>query len=153
MKRASSLRCGVAFDWRAGWLHGRVVLPLLFLAVVICLPAQARAQSINDLLRIIIPPATQSPPPVYRPPPVYQPPPPQEPVYRAPEPVRTTPPPPTRPQVSRSEVAQMQQMLTELGYDAGPADGVAGRKTMAALNAFQREFGLAVSASPDPQSL
>lgn len=73
MKRASSLRCGVPFDWRAGWLHGRVVLPLLFLAVVICLPAQARAQSINDLLRIIIPPATQSPPPVYRPPPVYQP--------------------------------------------------------------------------------
>lgn len=133
----------------------RWVISRLALVFFIGLPAQVGAQSINDLLRIIIPPATQSPPPVYRapPPPVYEPPTQPRPVYRAPQPTQPAPAPAPRPQLSKAEVAQMQQMLTELGHDAGPADGAAGPKTMAALNAFQREFGLTISNSPNQQTL
>ena len=36
-----------------------------------------------------------------------------------------------------------------MGYDAGPADGVSGRRTAAALRAFQRDHGLPDSGRLD----
>ena len=44
-------------------------------------------------------------------------------------------------------------MLNELGYDAGPVDGVAGRRTVEALNAFRRNNGLAATDGIDQRSL
>ncbi|MBM6551070.1 peptidoglycan-binding protein [Marinomonas ostreistagni] len=43
-------------------------------------------------------------------------------------------------------VAQLQQRLKESGYEAGPADGRLGQKTMEALGAFQGDNGLAVGS-------
>ena len=41
----------------------------------------------------------------------------------------------------RERVRVVQEMLSELGHDSGIADGKAGRKTRAAIRAFQRETG------------
>jgi hypothetical protein len=38
----------------------------------------------------------------------------------------------------------VQTLLTELGYEPGPADGLMGRRTAAAIRGFQRREGLAV---------
>ena len=40
-------------------------------------------------------------------------------------------------------VRRLQRALTQLGYDAGPADGVFGRETTRALRRFQRDAHLA----------
>lgn len=40
------------------------------------------------------------------------------------------------------DVARAQSLLNSLGYDAGPVDGVFGRKTRDAMNRFQRDYGL-----------
>jgi membrane-bound lytic murein transglycosylase B len=37
----------------------------------------------------------------------------------------------------RQDVRQAQEMLNALGYDAGPADGLMGPRTRAAIEAFQ----------------
>jgi g-D-glutamyl-meso-diaminopimelate peptidase len=47
-----------------------------------------------------------------------------------------------RPGVTGSDVMEMQAMLAKLAYDPGPADGVFGPRTQAAVSAFQRDFGL-----------
>jgi hypothetical protein len=39
-------------------------------------------------------------------------------------------------------IADIQRRLVELGFDAGPADGIAGRRTKAAIRAAQRWHGL-----------
>jgi len=44
-------------------------------------------------------------------------------------------------------------MLNALGFDAGPADGVAGQQTLDALNAFQLANGLPVTSSLDRNSV
>ena len=44
----------------------------------------------------------------------------------------------------RNRVAAVQRDLARLGYDPGPADGVAGPKTRAAIRAFQAVAGLPV---------
>jgi hypothetical protein len=41
-------------------------------------------------------------------------------------------------------VRAIQRRLNELGYDAGPADGIPGKRTSAAIQVFQRENGLTV---------
>lgn len=46
-------------------------------------------------------------------------------------------------------VQNIQDMLTNLGYDPGPADGVAGARTVGAIIAFQRSAGLAQTGQPD----
>lgn len=45
-------------------------------------------------------------------------------------------------------VREVQQTLTTLGYDPGPVDGLFGKKTSAAIKAFQRKKGL----EPDGQA-
>ena len=40
-------------------------------------------------------------------------------------------------------IKEVQQLLTDLGYDPGPVDGDYGRQTAAAVKAFQRDFGFA----------
>ena len=39
---------------------------------------------------------------------------------------------------------EVQQLLADLGYDSGPADGVVGPRTRAAIRAFQADVGLPV---------
>jgi membrane-bound lytic murein transglycosylase B len=43
--------------------------------------------------------------------------------------------------LSRTEILEIQESLTKRGYDAGPADGVAGEKTRAAIGAFEKTLG------------
>lgn len=47
------------------------------------------------------------------------------------------------------EVLTLQKRLAELGYDVGPLDGIFGPKTQAALEAFQKDFGLTVDGTYD----
>lgn len=47
---------------------------------------------------------------------------------------------PKRPNAQHTREAQ--QLLTELGYDPGPVDGLYGRRTADAVRAFQRDMGL-----------
>jgi len=46
------------------------------------------------------------------------------------------------------ETAEVQQMLTELGYDPGPVDGVMGGKTKDAITAFEKKRGLKPTGEP-----
>jgi TPR repeat protein len=46
---------------------------------------------------------------------------------------------------SRQTVRHIQERLTELGYDPGPPDGIAGRKTQVAIRRFQTQHGLPVT--------
>ena len=45
-------------------------------------------------------------------------------------------------------VRDIQTTLNARGYDAGPADGIAGPRTRAAIRAYQRDNGLAVDGQP-----
>lgn len=51
---------------------------------------------------------------------------------------------PTQP-VADETVKTVQQKLNELGYNAGPADGLTGARTRAAIVAFQEDRGLAAT--------
>ena len=83
--------------------------------------------------------------------------------YRAlsPLPYTAMPVPPTRgraaaqadPGPGRAEIADMQKALSRLGFDPGPADGVFGPRTKAALNAFQRRERMPVTDRPTPEAL
>jgi hypothetical protein len=44
----------------------------------------------------------------------------------------------------RIDVRRVQTLLTDLGYEPGPADGLMGRRTAAAIRGFQRQEGLSV---------
>ena len=46
-------------------------------------------------------------------------------------------------------IAAAQQALKVMGYDPGPVDGAMGENTRRALEAFQKEFGLAVDGRID----
>src|SRR3954447_4591033 len=48
---------------------------------------------------------------------------------------------PVRP-IRGDDVTSLQERLHELGYDAGPVDGVFGAETEVGLRAFQRDYGL-----------
>jgi localization factor PodJL len=45
---------------------------------------------------------------------------------------------------SRQTIERVQTMLSALGYDAGPSDGVMGKRTREAVRAFQRSAGIKV---------
>lgn len=49
-------------------------------------------------------------------------------------------------------VAEVQQGLTDLGYEPGSADGVWGQRSAAACTAFQRDQGLAADGIPGPST-
>jgi hypothetical protein len=60
---------------------------------------------------------------------------------------RQTPPESSRKQPDAT-VEAIQRGLNELGYDAGPADGLAGAKTRAAIAAFQRDENIPADGMP-----
>jgi N-acetylmuramoyl-L-alanine amidase len=59
---------------------------------------------------------------------------------------------PERP-VRGDDVINLQERLLELGYDAGPADGIFGPATEAGLRAFQRDYGLTSDGTCGPATL
>ncbi|MCA1241814.1 peptidoglycan-binding protein [Stappia stellulata] len=63
---------------------------------------------------------------------------------------------PERPRATPQEnVRWIQACLNEAGYDAGPVDGVSGRRTRSAWNAFRSENDLGETTAPysDPETL
>lgn len=128
-------------------------MPGLVLAVFLLACSSVSAQNLNDLLRVIIPPLAQPSPRVYYyddpPPRVYQPAPRHYRQWQPPQQPRVNP----KPSVPYAEILRTQEMLNDLGSDAGTPDGIAGRKTMAALNAFQRDNDLPVSSRVDRSSV
>lgn len=50
----------------------------------------------------------------------------------------------------RSELAEIQRLLNQLGYEAGPVDGLMGPKTRYAIRVFQRHSGLRETGEADP---
>lgn len=52
------------------------------------------------------------------------------------------------PHYTREQVAETQQILTELGYDPGPVDGLMGRRTRRAIRDFEDARGLPVTGIP-----
>lgn len=87
-------------------------------------------------------PAQPPPAPIIAPPPSLAPP---GPVVTAPLPGKPEPPP----KPARLTLRDAQDLLNGMGYDAGPADGVGGRRTSAALRAFQRDHQLPASGRLD----
>ncbi|RRD43751.1 peptidoglycan-binding protein [Comamonadaceae bacterium OH3737_COT-264] len=53
----------------------------------------------------------------------------------------------------RVSVRSAQQMLNDMGYDAGSPDGKMGQRTVNALRAFQRDNGLAVTGRLDKATM
>jgi peptidoglycan hydrolase-like protein with peptidoglycan-binding domain len=83
--------------------------------------------------------------------PPTEPEPPQQPVAEPPE--IQPPPAPRPPAVSREQLLEIQQTLNALGYDAGVADGIMGRRTAAAIRNFQRDTGITLDGKASPQLL
>lgn len=48
----------------------------------------------------------------------------------------------------RDRIREVQERLAALGYEPGPADGIVGRQTAAAIRRYQQEQGLAVDGRP-----
>lgn len=55
--------------------------------------------------------------------------------------------------INRNTIAQIQSLLTKVGFNAGVADGVMGQKTRNAISAFQKKAGIPVSGRIDAQFL
>lgn len=55
--------------------------------------------------------------------------------------------------LTQAERREMQELLNRAGHDVGTPDGVVGRRTEAAISAFQRARGLAVDGRPSPALL
>jgi membrane-bound lytic murein transglycosylase B len=60
-------------------------------------------------------------------------------------------PPPAGEQLTRDQLQASQSALTENGFDAGPADGVPGSATRAAIREFQESRGLVADGFADPE--
>ena len=61
--------------------------------------------------------------------------------------------PVSKPTYDRVMVREIQQLLTDLGYQPGPVDGLFGRKTGSAITAFQRDASLTQTGEPSPSLL
>lgn len=112
--------------WPRSSSLGGVCLGWLVAACLALTPAAA--QDVQNVIRLLD--SLLAPPP----------PPPQQ--YERQQPVRPTQ---RRPSTLRAEgpaVAEVQEMLNALGYDAGPADGVAGQRTLSAAAQFRSAYGL-----------
>jgi hypothetical protein len=72
-----------------------------------------------------------------------------------PEPLETAEPEeaPPAPAPDPTDLVAVQRRLQELGYLLGPADGVKGQQTVAAVMAFQRVNGLAVDGVIGPRTI
>lgn len=55
--------------------------------------------------------------------------------------------------LTQAQRRQLQARLTAAGFDAGTADGVIGRRTEAAIRAFQQARGLPVTGTASPALL
>ncbi|CAO1666888.1 hypothetical protein NYA30BAC_03177 [Halomonas sp. NYA30] len=55
--------------------------------------------------------------------------------------------------IGREEIAEAQQILSELGYEPGPVDGLMGPNAKRAIQQFQRDQRLAVDGAASPQLL
>ena len=49
----------------------------------------------------------------------------------------------------KKAISNVQLILTKIGFDPGPADGMMGEKTRTAIRAFQRQNGLAETGEID----
>lgn len=110
----------------------RVVLAAA--GLVLMTPDPAPAQ--NDIFRLLDTLLQQPPPQQRRGPP---------PGYERIGPANRPDPSTHRPSASRPDpslVRQVQRSLNALGYDAGPEDGVAGRRTLSAIAGFRQRYGL-----------
>ncbi len=63
--------------------------------------------------------------------------------------------PPAAPEAgaARAQMIELQKALARQGFDPGPAAGVFGPRTRAALNGFQRREHLPVTERPSPEAL
>jgi peptidoglycan hydrolase-like protein with peptidoglycan-binding domain len=52
-----------------------------------------------------------------------------------------------------STIRKVQQTLNARGYKAGPANGILGDSTQAALRQFQKSENIAVTGRPNPRTL
>jgi hypothetical protein len=50
--------------------------------------------------------------------------------------------------LSRAEIIEVQDKLTQRGFDAGPSDGVPGELTRAAIGAFEKTLGKPTTGEP-----
>lgn len=57
------------------------------------------------------------------------------------------------PGLKRAYVIGIQQALAARGYDPGPIDGIAGRRTREAIRRYQSDAGLPVDGQPSPELL
>lgn len=58
----------------------------------------------------------------------------------------------TQPRIEQSQyVGEIQSRLNAMGYDAGPVDGVMGRRTAAAITQYQIANGLSPTGRPSPE--
>ena len=65
-------------------------------------------------------------------------------------PKRVAPPPHVpSPRVSPEDIRKAQILLSKLGYDPGPIDGILGERTRSAIKEFQRRFRLPVTGEVD----
>ena len=89
-----------------------------------------------------VPPPAATPAPVADPPPVSVPP-----VAAAPVAAPPVAPPPAP--LAREDVREIQARLLAFGFNAGPADGNAGRMTEGAIMNYQQKRGLPQTGKPD----
>lgn len=69
------------------------------------------------------------------------------------QPPLATPKPDDDVPMSREQIVEMQERLSQGGYYRGSADGIPGSGTRDALRAFQRQRGLPTDGYPSPQML
>ena len=55
--------------------------------------------------------------------------------------------------LSSDEMKRLQQQLTQLGFDAGPADGLSGKLTQTAIRGYQQAHGLPMDGYASPSLL
>lgn len=53
----------------------------------------------------------------------------------------------------KEAIKELQKRLNDMGYDAGPVDGIYGRKTVEAVKQFQKDYGLKVDGDAGPNTI
>ncbi|MBT5861197.1 MAG: trypsin-like serine protease [Alphaproteobacteria bacterium] len=68
-----------------------------------------------------------------------------QPTLAPPDPTVNLVPPVADPGIANQDVSRTQAALADLGYSPGPADGIAGAQTQAAIRQFEEDYGLPVT--------